>query len=98
MNQGSADLTEDPGEVDNRLSLNPEDFPVTEDWEDGESYPLTALGKGVTLRQISPGEFEVVPLPGGTPPEEAEAEEEAPPKRKRGGYSNPAVEGLMNEE
>lgn len=95
-NQGMA-TPEEPGEVDNRLSLVPSDFPAIADWQDGEEYDLDELGEGVKLRQISPGEFEVMP---GTAPaaeaEQAEAGAEAPAPRKPG-YSNKAVEALAEE-
>lgn len=83
------DPAEDAGEVENRLSLNVGEFPMIGKWEDGKEYPLTAL-KGAKLRQISPGEFEVVS--GVEAPEEAPAAEE--PMRKSKGKVNPAVETL----
>ena len=93
-NEGLVDADE-PGAVDNRLSLVPSDFPAIEDWEDGETYKLSQVGKGVTLRQISPGEFEV--LPPAAPPVEGEEEAAAPVAPRRRGYRNPAVEALAEE-
>ena len=63
----------DPGAMDNRLSLDPNDPNWKEaiaDWEDGEEYTLT-----VKAIQISPGEFEVTEV---TPEEESPAEDAAP--------------------
>lgn len=68
----------EPGELDNRLSLTPSQFPAVKGWKDGETYELSDLGEGVKLRQISPGEFEVVPPPGGTVAGEEEDEEATP--------------------
>ena len=51
---------DEPGAVDNRLSLTPSDFPAVAKWRDGETYDLSELGNA-KLRQISPGEFEVIP-------------------------------------
>lgn len=56
----AGNTTPDPGAVDNRLSLDPGDprwAKQIKDWEDGTDYTLK-----VKLRQISPGEFEVVGL------------------------------------
>lgn len=83
----------EPGASDNLLSLNPKDFPVIADWKDGETYDLTDL-EGAQLRQISPGEFEVVPGPSEMEEEEEKPESPAPKK----GYKNPAVEAMSEEE
>jgi hypothetical protein len=91
-NEGAVDA-EEPGAVDNRISWVPSEFPATEGWEDGGIYKLPAFGKGVTVRQISPGEGELIPP---AQPEEAE-EEAAPAPKKRGGYGNPAIEALAEE-
>ena len=93
-NEG-ATTPEEPGSVDNRLSLIPSDFPAIQKWEDGEEYDPSELGEGVKLRQISEGEFEVIP---GKPVMEDEEEVAAPAPKKRGGYSNPAVEDLAEED
>lgn len=90
-NEGAVE-PEEPGAVDNRMSLVPSDFPAIEEWEDGEEYELSELGEGVKLRQISPGEFEVIPPAGVAGAEE----EEAAPKKRRG-YANRAVEELAEE-
>ncbi len=87
---------EEPGAVDNRLSLIPSDFPAIQKWEDGEEYDPSELGEGVKLRQISAGEFEVIPGPP-VPGAAAEEEAEAAPAPKRAGYSNRAVEELAEE-
>lgn len=86
---------EEPGAVDNRLSLVPSDFPVIEDWEDGETYDLSELGDDVTLRQISPGEFEIIP---GASARQQAAKEEAAPKRSGRPYKNPAVSSMADED
>lgn len=87
---------EEPGAVDNRLSLVPSDFPVIEDWADGEEYDLSDLGSDTKLRQISPGEFEVIP--GAATRKQAVDEEASPtPKRTGRGYRNPAVEAMADE-
>jgi len=97
----SADGT-DPGAVDNRLSLDPShpDWKdEIEDWEDGEEYDLK-----VKVRQLSPGEFEVLEVkPQGdeeSSDEEGEDEdaEEEPVKGKgyTGKVSKP-VRGMMEE-
>lgn|SRR3990167_4052897 len=88
---------EEPGATDNRLSLVPSDFPVIEDWEDGEEYDLSELGDDVTLRQITPGEFEVL---AGAATRQKAAEEEAEPKPMMKGraYKNRAVEAMAEEE
>ena len=95
INQTSGEgMTEDPGAIENRLTVNPEDFPNILDWQDGRTYKITELG-AKQIRQISPGEFEVIaPMPE---PEEPmpEEEEEAPRKRK---YRNPAVENLIRKK
>lgn len=100
MNQTTGEgATEDAGAIENRLTLNPDDFPVTQDWEDGETYKLSDLGGDTEIRQISPGEFEVM----ASEPETAEedqsegGEEEAPAPRKKA-YSNPAVENLIRKK
>jgi hypothetical protein len=87
---------DEPGAVDNRLSLNPNDelwADKIKDWEDGEKYPLSALGN-VQLLQISPGEFEIVKGDEAEPAEEsapaAETTEAAP-----AAYDNPAIAKMM---
>ena len=69
----------DPGAEDNRLSLDPNNPDWKEaiaDWEDGEEYTVTAR-----VRQISPGEFEVIEV---LPEEETDTEEEAEPMPMKG--------------
>ena len=83
----------DPGAVDNRLSLDPNDpnwKKTIANWEDGEEYQLT-----VTVTQLSPGEFEVtgVTSESESPEEESDTEEEAEPMMK--GKPNKAVRGMM---
>lgn len=98
MNEGVTE-PEEPGAVDNRLSLVPSDFPVIQEWEDGQEYSLSELGADVKIRQISPGEFEVMP-PATAAPAEEEAEVAAAPAARPGrgaGYRNPAVAALAEE-
>lgn len=85
------------GGSDNTLTWSPGDFPVTQDWEDGEEYTVT-----VTIRQTAPGQAEVLTL---TPKGEEGGEEEGPEASEEAGYteptnsnsypSNPAVAKLM---
>ncbi len=98
-NEGAV-TPEEPGAVDNRLSITPSDFPAVAEWEDGQEYDISELGEGVKLRQISPGEFEVMPGSeaenageAAAPGEEADAAAAAPAKRR----GNPAVEDLAGE-
>lgn len=74
----------EPGMEDNRLSLNPND-PAWKDtlaeWEDGEEYPITDLPEGTMIRQISPGEFAVVP-PVAAEAETEETEEAEEPEEE----------------
>jgi hypothetical protein len=54
---GSSPQSMDPGEIENRLSLNPSNPDWKNflgEWSDGEEYTLT-----VKVTQISPGEFQV---------------------------------------
>lgn len=92
----------DPGAVDNRLSLDPNDprwKKTLASWEDGERYPITIGGIKLEMDQISPGEFEIV---GGEAEEETEEDEEAPAPKKKSyapsGKMNKAVRGMMDEE
>ncbi len=93
---------QDAGGVENRLSLNPNDERWAEalaSWEDGEEYELT-----VRVKQVSPGEFEVIdasPEEATEAPPEAEEEMEgeevvpqatAPPRK---GIANPAVQAAL---
>lgn len=84
----------EPGAVDNRLSLVPSDFPMTETWEDGMEYDLSELGPDTKIRQISPGEYEVIP---GASARQAAVDEEAAPATTGRRYSNRAVEDMANE-
>jgi hypothetical protein len=91
----------DPGAVDNRLSLDPNDRrwkKMLAKWEDGGRYHVTIGGISLEMDQLSPGEFEIV---GGEAEEEVEGDDEeaAPAKPKSyGGKMNKAVRGMMDEE
>lgn len=88
---GTAAGTREPGEVSNRLSLDPSAFPITQAWEDGKEYTLV-----VKVNQISPGEFEVLEATENGATEEAEPVEETEAMPMMNGKSkNPAVAGLM---
>lgn len=86
MDIPDAGTGEEAGALDNRLSLNPND-PMWKDkvgeWEDGQEYNVT-----LKVRQISPGEFEVVGMEGGDAAEEA-----AEPADTVEGEEDPAGEG-----
>lgn len=92
-------MQDEAGAQDNRLSLSPSD-PKWSDfvgsWKDGQKYSLT-----VDVRQISPGEFEVIDAKeteGTAEADDNAAEDTAEsPAAKAGGYSNPAIDGMMNE-
>jgi hypothetical protein len=101
MNMG-----DEPGSQDNRITLRPADFPMTEDWKDGETYSLSELGNA-KIRQIAAGEFELIPAAAaGSPPE---GEEPGTTEQPQGGaneedkepdpgnYPNPAVSRMMRK-
>ena len=89
--------SQDPGEIQNRLSLDPSnpnwrDFVGS--WEDGQEYTLT-----VKVRQVSPGEFEVTSAtPQETPTEDTGETGETMNEggsEYGGGDMNPAVAKMM---
>ena len=97
-------MGDEPGSTDNRLTLDPSAFGgFAQDWEDGQEYSMT-----VRVRQVSPGEFEVIDAKGsqadseesGEPPMQG-TEEETPAgenmdAKGRGTYPNPAVARMMS--
>ena len=96
MNMGT-----EAGAQDNRLTLRPADFPVIEEWEDGQTYDLKELGDA-RIRQIAAGEFEVVPpAAAGNPPEgEEPGNTEQPvggPNEEEKGpeYPNPSIQKAL---
>lgn len=99
-----AEADAEPGAVENRLTLNPSDErwkAKVESWEDGQTYPIT----GGKIRQIAPGEFEVVDLQFGGAEEVSDkgeghpqGAEDMPPAPDRSGYNNPAIDRLMEQE
>jgi hypothetical protein len=87
----------DPGAVDNRLSLDPNNVDWADaiaDWEDGSEYTLT-----VKVTQISPGEFEVNEVTPKAEEEDDATEEQEEPmmKGKTSGKVNKAVRNMMRE-
>lgn len=83
----------EPGEVDNRMSVSTSDERWAEqinNWEDGEEYEAT-----VRLRQISPGEFEVVEFTSEEVEEEPAEVAETPKKAKGAVSRNPAIIALI---
>lgn len=100
-------LQEEPGELDNVLSLNVNDAEFKDtvaDWKNGEKY---SVQDGTTIRQISPGKYELLtlvakPAPDteGEPNAGTSQSEDGEPARTetRGSYPNPAVAGLMAGE
>lgn len=88
------------GEIDNRLSLDPNDdrWPQVLDWEDGMEYTLS----NVRLRQVSAGEFEVMSVDSdGTAGGGGEAALPQSPLRQlgntgRAGQPNPALEAVIS--
>ena len=92
---GKTGMMKTAGMVDNRLSLDPNQFPFLQDWEDGEEYPVTIDGNKFTAKQISAGEFELSSADAENAQEDAAPGEEAEPAGK---YKNPAVSSLAAEE
>lgn len=105
MNSPTAPTTGQAGELDNVLRISPGDHPEIKDWEDGKNYRIT----DALIRQISPGEFELVgritvteagdgaqaQQEAETPPEDAgETGEEAPPEPPAIS-TNPAINKLI---
>lgn len=64
-------VDDEPGAQDNRLSLDPNDpkFAFAADWQDGQEYNVN-----LKVRQISPGELEVIEGTEGEPVEGADTE------------------------
>lgn len=83
----SASGHSDAGSVDNRLTINPNDkrWTFAADWADGNDYTVK-----VKLRQISPGEFEVVSM------QTISASKTETPPAKPGKVSN-AVKAMEEE-
>lgn len=86
------------GALDNVLTLNPNDprFEATiKNWKDDGVYQIT----GGQIRQVSPGQFEVIDLKFGDnaePPIEEEAAQRAAEKTPQtGAYPNPGVANLQ---
>jgi hypothetical protein len=91
----------DPGAVDNRLSLDPNDprwKKKLAGWEDGGRYPITIGGIALEMDQISPGEFEIVGGETETPGEESTPTEESEPTGGMMGTPNRAVRGMMADQ
>lgn len=87
----------DPGAVDNRLSLDPNDprwKKMLAKWEDGGRYPIKIGSWSGEIDQLSPGEFEIVVGEQEATDADIEAEEEAEPAPK----VNRAVRSMMSDE
>jgi hypothetical protein len=89
--QGDMMTDNEPGAVDNRLSLDPNNPSWSDaiaNWEDGKEYSVE-----VRLRQMSPGEFEVLEFTADSGEEEPSGteSEELSKGATGGGGSNPAV-------
>lgn len=90
--------TQDPGEIENRLSLNPSDPDMRDflgSWSDGQDYTLI-----LKVNQISPGEFQVTKA---TPQDSSSEETDEQPgatDEAQGtdayGDVNPAVAKMMS--
>jgi len=68
----TGNMADEPGAVSNRLSLDPNDTRWSDTlgkWDDGQTYTVT-----VTMRQMSPGEFEVTDLKSAAAPDDESAE------------------------
>lgn len=93
---GTDATMDEAGAQDNRMSLDPSN-PQWKDtvgsWEDGKTYTMT-----VTLRQISPGEFEVLKAQAEneSPAEDStESGEEEMPMRGGMNTGNPAIDDMI---
>lgn len=99
---------DEQGASDNRMSLNPHSYldGEMEEWKDNTMYVLN----GVQVRQISPGEFEIVGVASGKAvsddqEQEPETMDEGEPSDAGGmpeqgseaSYPNPAVAKMMDE-
>lgn len=96
MAPGTADA-EEPGALDNRLSLDPNDdrwSSTVSEWKDDGEYTVT-----LNVRQVSAGEYEVVDMESAEAVEEPEEEEEpeTPAPAKKGG-ANPAVSAYISRK
>ena len=98
---------DEAGATDNRLSLDPNDpqwKEAMDSWEDGGTYTL----KEVQVRQVSPGEFQVLGAEVGETGMEEEGQQEAPEPEESPttglmgkaapGSPNPAVNRLMAQQ
>lgn len=83
----------EPGAVENRLSINPADFPEIEDWEDGQSYEIKIGGTKTRMTQISTGEFEVEAPRQQSPDDDVQQQPKRTPRS-----TNPAVASLIEEK
>jgi hypothetical protein len=91
-------MNDEAGELDNRLSLNPNDDrwkSTVGAWQDGEKYTVT-----LQVQQVSPGEFEVVSLQSQEAEEQAEPETDsgAPAAKAGPSYPNPAIQKELEAE
>jgi len=94
---GGGGAPQDPGTIDNRLSLDPSDDRwkgYVDEWEDGKSYSVT-----MKVTQISPGEFSVEEIEDAKPADAAEetkpGDDDNAPTEISTTSDNPAVQNLM---
>lgn len=81
----------DASALDNRMALDPNDprwADTVGEWEDGQEYNVKA-----TIRQVSPGEFEVTSLSEVGGKEASPATDETETE----GGPNPAVKSMMED-
>lgn len=95
---GPASMGGESGALDNVLTLNPNDerWPAVLQWKDDQTYTFT----NVKVRQVSPGQFEVISAETGPEENEGAAEDQAAERASSkqpptGSYPNPGVEKLQ---
>lgn len=94
---GPKSMEGESGAIDNLLTLNPNDerWPAVLNWKDDATYTFS----NVKVRQVSPGQFEVISAEVSDNPEmpienetAQRAADKTPPESS---YTNPAVEKLQ---
>lgn len=94
---GPVSIEGESGALDNVLTLNPNDgrWPAVLRWKDDATYTFT----NVKVRQVSPGQFEVISAEAGPQDEQGGAEDQAAERAVQkttptGDYPNPGVANL----